>query len=105
MPAVRQTERFCRRRIATKLGGVMKIELILKPLKLLPGDVATLDYEAFYSNRSVSVPPTLSEVQAAFGFPAEAGAGRFGILDAGGAGTDVYFCACDGANWWFTAMT
>jgi len=57
------------------------------------------------STRETNDPPTLGDIQAAFGFASEAGAGFVGTLSPDGAGTSLYLCACDGTNWWTTPMT
>ena len=58
-----------------------------------------------YSERVTNPSPSLEDVQAAFGGPAEAGAGFVGILNPSGAGTSCYLCVCDGTNWWFRALS
>lgn len=49
--------------------------------------------------------PTDAELDSAFGAPATVGAGFTAVLDDNGAGTAVFLCVSDGANWWYQAMT
>jgi len=58
-----------------------------------------------HSTADVSSPPTDAELDAAFGTPAQVGAGFTGIVDDDGAGAAVWMVASDGANWWYVAMT
>lgn len=53
----------------------------------------------------VSNPPTDAELDSAIGTPATVGAGYTALLDDNGAGSNVYYVASDGTNWWYTAMT
>jgi len=57
-----------------------------------------------YTN-NVSNPPTDAELDSAIGTPATVGAGYTALLDNSGAGSNVYYVASDGTNWWYTAMT
>jgi len=57
---------------------------------------------ATFSEDDVSDPPGDTELDTAFGEPTALGAGFIGILDDGGAGTDVYICFTTGVdNQWF----
>ncbi|NLD43665.1 MAG: hypothetical protein GX657_09235 [Chloroflexi bacterium] len=58
-----------------------------------------------YSTADVSSPPTDAELDAAFGTPAEVGAGFTAIVNDAGAGAAVWLVASDGAGWWYAAMT
>jgi hypothetical protein len=52
------------------------------------------------STADVSSPPTDAELDAAFGAPAEVGAGFIRLINDNAAGADFYLVASDGANWW-----
>ena len=58
-----------------------------------------------YSTRTTNVPPSIEDVQAAFGLASDVGTGFIGMLNPNGDGTSFYFCACDGTNWWTLPMT
>jgi hypothetical protein len=58
-----------------------------------------------YSTADVSNPPTGAELDAAFGTPADVGAGWIAILNDNGAGANVYLILSDGSNWWYVALT
>lgn len=64
-------------------------------------DVSTLKYSA----ANVANPPTDAELDAAFGTPAEVGAGFAATLNDNGAGANFYFVSSDGTNWWYVAGT
>jgi hypothetical protein len=53
----------------------------------------------------VSSPPTDAELDAAFGQPADVGAGFIALLDDAGAGSAAYIVFSDGTNWWYVAAT
>lgn len=57
------------------------------------------------STINVSNPPTDAELDAAFGTPAQVGAGFVSLVDDNGAGTAGYVVWSDGANWWYTGGT
>ena len=57
------------------------------------------------SHADVSNPPTDAELDSEFGTSATVGAGFVAVLDDDGAGSNVYFVACDGSNWWHVALT
>jgi hypothetical protein len=57
------------------------------------------------STADVSNPPTDAELDAAFGTPAEAGAGFLRLIDDNAAGAHLYLVASDGSNWWVFAGT
>lgn len=57
------------------------------------------------STANVSNPPTDAELDAAFGTPAQVGAGFVSLVDDNGAGTAGYVVWSDGANWWYVGGT
>lgn len=57
------------------------------------------------STNDVSSPPTDAELDAAFGEPADVGAGFTALLDDDGADTDVYLVTTNGTSWFYTALT
>jgi hypothetical protein len=56
------------------------------------------------STASVSNPPTQAELVSALGAAASADP-PIARLDNGGAGTNVYLCTSDGADWWYAVLT
>jgi len=57
------------------------------------------------SEANTSNPPTDANLDAAFGTPANAGSGFFGILDDNGADANVYLCFTNGTSWWYVTAT
>lgn len=58
-----------------------------------------------HSTANVSNPPTDAQIDAAFGTPAQVGAGFVATLDDNGAGTNSYMVWSDGTNWWYATGT
>lgn len=62
------------------------------------------DIKQKVNTTDVSNPPTDAELDAAFGTPADVGAGWTTYIDDGGLGANFYQIVSDGTNWWiFTA--
>lgn len=59
----------------------------------------------YYSDGSVSNPPTKAELTSLFGEPNRVGAQFSALLNNGGASSDVYLIASDGTDWYYTALT
>lgn len=57
------------------------------------------------STANVSGVPTDAEIDAAFGTPAEVGAGFVGIIDDSGAGSQDFLVWSDGTYWWYASGT
>lgn len=58
-----------------------------------------------YSNYNSSNPPSIADLNAAFGSAAIVGAGFAGLLNDNGGGTNEYLCTSDGANWFYVTLT
>lgn len=58
-----------------------------------------------YSNYNSSNPPSIADLNAAFGSAAVVGAGFTGLLNDNGGGTNEYLCTSDGANWFYVTLT
>ena len=56
------------------------------------------------STRVANDPPTVWDIEAAFGSASEVGEGFVGLFNPSGAGTSLYLCAFDGTNWWVQAL-
>jgi hypothetical protein len=54
-----------------------------------------------HSTANVSNPPTDAQLDAAFGTPAQVGAGFMATLDDNGAHANEYLVWSDGSNWWY----
>lgn len=57
------------------------------------------------STDDISTPPSDAELDVAFGTPGDVGEGFVGVVNDGGAGTNVYIVFSDGSYWWHAAMT
>ena len=101
------------RRLSEQGTKIERLEAIERVTTGTPADITALDaridvletYQMPNSDANVSNPPTDAELDAAFGQPAAVGDGYIAILDDNGAGTNVWFIASDGANWWHGALT
>ncbi len=68
-------------------------------------DATTAGVQTKASTAAATTPPTQTELVAAFGSAATAGAGFTAILNAGGAGTDLSLVVSDGTAWFLAALT
>ena len=59
----------------------------------------------YINTTDVSSRPTDAELDAAFGAPAEVGAGFIRLINDNAAGADFYLVASDGSNWWILTAT
>jgi hypothetical protein len=57
------------------------------------------------STANTANPPTQAELVAEFGAAADKGAGFIAMLDDAGGGANVYLIGCDGANYFYVALT
>lgn len=53
---------------------------------------------------TVGSPPTKAQLDSIFGSPATLGSGFIGMVDSGGAQTDVYLCVTTPANWFYIKL-
>lgn len=57
------------------------------------------------SEADTSNPPSDAELDAAFGTPADVGAGFSVLLNDAGGSSNVYLVMSDGTKWWYVALT
>ena len=90
------------------LARLAELEGKVKALERLAISTAAADaryLQRVASYAAVTNPPTLTELEEAFGAAATLPNPFFGVLDDGGAGTDLYLCIAVNGKWTIEILT